>query len=147
LVEERPALDDRACCHCSGGGRDRHRRSGARRGGGAHCGDGLPDLHRLLGDGKATACLYAFDLLFINGEDLRPLPLDTPKETLASALQGAPEALRLSEHMDGPDGPAMFAHACRMGLEGIGSKRRARAYRSGRCPHWLKILSPGYVRR
>jgi bifunctional non-homologous end joining protein LigD len=112
----------------------------------AHCVDGLPDFHRLLGDGKATACLYAFDLLEMDGEDLRPLPLEERKARLASVLQGAPEALRLSEHMDGPQGPAMYAHACRMGLEGIVSKRRGRAYRSGRCPHWLKILNPGYVR-
>jgi bifunctional non-homologous end joining protein LigD len=112
----------------------------------AHCVDGLPDFHRLLGDGNATACLYAFDLLIADGEDLRPLPLDARSERLASALQGAPEALRLSEHMDGPDGPVMYAHACRMGLEGIVSKRRDRTYKSGRCPHWLKILNPGYVR-
>jgi ATP-dependent DNA ligase len=113
----------------------------------AHCVDGLPDFNRLLGDGKATACLYAFDLLVIDGEDLRPLPLVDRKERLASALQHAPEGVRCSEHMDAPDGPVMYAHACRLGLEGIVSKRRDRAYRGGRCPHWLKILNPGYERR
>jgi bifunctional non-homologous end joining protein LigD len=60
----------------------------------AHCVDGLPDLHRLLGDGKGTACLYAFDLLFMDGEDLRPLPLVDRKERLASALQSTPEGVR-----------------------------------------------------
>jgi bifunctional non-homologous end joining protein LigD len=113
----------------------------------AHCAEGLPDFHRLLGDGKATACLYAFDLLEIDGEDLRPLPLEARKERLASALQGGPDGLRLSEHMAGPQGPAMYAHACRLGLERIVSKRREKAYRSGRCPHWLKILNPSYERR
>jgi bifunctional non-homologous end joining protein LigD len=113
----------------------------------AHCVDGLPDFNRLLGDGKATACLYAFDLLFIDGEDLRPLPLVDRKERLASALQRAPEGVRYSEHMDAPDGPVMYAHACRLGLEGIVSKRRDRAYRGVRCPHWLKILNPSYERR
>jgi bifunctional non-homologous end joining protein LigD len=116
----------------------------------AHCNEGyegLPDFHRLLGDGKPSACLYAFDLLFLEGEDLRPLPLQERKEKLASALKGAPEGLRLSEHMDGPDGGAMYAHACRMGLEGVVSKRRDRAYRSGRCAHWLKILNPSYHRK
>jgi bifunctional non-homologous end joining protein LigD len=68
----------------------------------AHCVDGLPDFSRLLGDGKATACLYAFDLLFIDGEDLRPLPLVDRKERLASALQHAPEGVRYSEHMNPP---------------------------------------------
>jgi ATP-dependent DNA ligase len=112
----------------------------------AHCGDGLPDFHRLLGDGKPTACLFAFDLLEMDGEDLRPLSLQDRKQRLASVLQGAPEALQYSEHMDGPDGPAMFAHACRMGLEGIVSKRRDKAYRSGRCATWLKVLNPAYQR-
>jgi bifunctional non-homologous end joining protein LigD len=113
----------------------------------AHCVDGMPDFHRLLGDGKVTACLYAFDLLEIDGEDLRSLPLVDRKERLAGALQRAPEALRYSEHMDGPDGAVMYAHACRLGLEGVVSKRQDRAYRSGRCPHWLKILNAGYERR
>jgi ATP-dependent DNA ligase len=45
----------------------------------AHCLAGMPDFHRLL-DGEATACLYAFDLLEINGEDLRPLRLSDRKE-------------------------------------------------------------------
>jgi ATP-dependent DNA ligase len=112
----------------------------------AHCVDGLPDFHRLLGDGKATACLYAFDLLEVYGEDLRSLPLEQRTERLAAALRDGPEAIRYSEHMDGPNGPAMYAHACRLGLEGIVSKRRDKAYRSGRCPHWLKILNPAYVR-
>jgi ATP-dependent DNA ligase len=71
----------------------------------AHCVDGLPDFHRLLGDGKATACLYAFDVLEIGGEDLRLRPLEERKERLARALDGAPEALQLSERMDGLRGP------------------------------------------
>jgi ATP-dependent DNA ligase len=41
----------------------------------------------------------------------------------------------------------MYADACRMGLEGIVSKRRDRAYKAGRCAHWLKILNPDYERR
>jgi bifunctional non-homologous end joining protein LigD len=93
----------------------------------AHCHQGLPDFHRLLGDGKVTACLCTFDVLFLRGEDLRPLPLEDRKEQLASVLRGAPEVVRYSEHMDGPDGPAVYAHACRLGLEGIVSKRRNRA--------------------
>jgi bifunctional non-homologous end joining protein LigD len=49
--------------------------------------------------------------------------------------------LRLSEHLDG-DGAAAFRHACKLGLEGIVSKRRDSAYKSGRSPHWLKIKNP-----
>jgi bifunctional non-homologous end joining protein LigD len=44
--------------------------------------------------------------------------------------------------LDGDDGPAMFRHACAMGLEGIVSKRRDAPYRSGRSPHWIKVRNP-----
>ena len=46
--------------------------------------------------------------------------------------------LRFNEHMEG-DGPTVFAHACKMWLEGIVSKRKDSAYRSGRSPDWLKM--------
>jgi bifunctional non-homologous end joining protein LigD len=49
--------------------------------------------------------------------------------------------LRFNEHMEG-DGPTVFAHACKMGLEGIVSKRKDSAYRSGRSPDWLTMKSP-----
>jgi bifunctional non-homologous end joining protein LigD len=62
-------------------------------------------------------------------------------ETLASLLRKASNGIRLSEHLD-VDGPAMFRHACAMGLEGIVAKRRDRPYRSGRSPDWIKIKSP-----
>jgi bifunctional non-homologous end joining protein LigD len=40
------------------------------------------------------------------------------------------------------DGPTVFAHACKLGLEGIVSKRKDSPYRSGRSPHWLKLKNP-----
>ena len=46
--------------------------------------------------------------------------------------------LRFNEHMEG-DGPTVFAHACKLGLEGIVSKRKDSTYRSGRSPDWLKM--------
>ena len=46
-----------------------------------------------------------------------------------------------NEHIEG-DGPIVFAHACKMGLEGIVSKRKDSAYRSGRSPEWLKMKNP-----
>jgi hypothetical protein len=49
--------------------------------------------------------------------------------------------LRFNEHLEG-DGPTVFAHACKMGLEGIVSKRKDSAYRSGRSPGWLKMKNP-----
>jgi bifunctional non-homologous end joining protein LigD len=46
--------------------------------------------------------------------------------------------IRFNEHLEG-DGPTVFAHACKMGLEGIVSKRKDSVYRSGRSPDWLKM--------
>jgi len=53
----------------------------------------------------------------------------------------ASPGIHFNEHMEG-DGPTVFAHACKMGLEGIVSKRKDSAYRSGRSPDWLKMKSP-----
>jgi bifunctional non-homologous end joining protein LigD len=90
----------------------------------AHCDQGLPDFHRTLSAaGQRQACLHAFDLLSVDGEDLRPLPLLARRTRLQALFAAAPPALRFSEHMDGPDGERMFRHACALGLEGIVSKK------------------------
>jgi bifunctional non-homologous end joining protein LigD len=85
--------------------------------------------------------LYAFDLIELNGDDLRRDPLVVRKATLASVLARAASGLRLNEHIE-HDGPSVFAHACRMGLEGIVSKRKASPYRSGRTADWIKSKNP-----
>ena len=85
--------------------------------------------------------LYAFDLIELNGDDLRRDPLEVRKATLASVLAKVGPGIRFNEHLEG-DGPTVFAHACKMGLEGIVSKRKDSAYRSGRSPDWLKMKSP-----
>jgi ATP-dependent DNA ligase len=90
-------------------------------------------------DGRAF--LWAFDLLTLDGEDLRSLPLDRRKSVLKILLTRAPFGLALNDYAAG-DGPALFAQACAMGLEGIVSKRRSSRYRSGRSPHWLKAKNP-----
>jgi len=82
--------------------------------------------------------LYAFDLIELNGDDLRRDPLEVRKATLRSVLAKAGLGLRFNEHLGG-DGPTVFAHACKMGLEGIVSKRKDSSYRSGRSPDWLKM--------
>ena len=84
--------------------------------------------------------LYAFDLIELDGDDLRREPLDTRKTTLASLLKRGEPGLRLNAHIEA-DGPTVFA-ACKMGLEGIVSKRKASAYRSGRSPDWIKSKNP-----
>lgn len=50
--------------------------------------------------------------------------------------------MRLNEHMEHPDGAIVFQHACKMGLEGIVSKRLGSRYRSGRSADWLKFKNP-----
>src|SRR5262249_25507363 len=60
--------------------------------------------------------LYAFDLIELNGDDLRREPLDVRKATLKSVLAKAAPSLRFNEHIQA-DGPTVFAHACKMGLE------------------------------
>jgi bifunctional non-homologous end joining protein LigD len=64
-------------------------------------------------------------------------PLEVRKATLASVLAKAAPGLRLNEHIEA-DGPTVFAHACRLGLEGIVSKRAGSLYRSGTSRNWLK---------
>ena len=54
----------------------------------------------------------------------------------------ASPSIRFNKHIEG-DGPTVFAHACKMGLEGIVSKRKDSAYRSGRSPDWLKMKNAG----
>jgi bifunctional non-homologous end joining protein LigD len=85
--------------------------------------------------------LYAFDLIELNGDDLRRHPLQVRKATLKSVLSKAAPGLRFNEHIEA-DGATVFAHACKMGLEGIVSKRKGSAYRSGRSPDWLKMKNP-----
>jgi bifunctional non-homologous end joining protein LigD len=108
------------------------------------CGDdGVPSFdrirHRRHDD---SVFLYAFDLIELNGDDLRREPIEVRKATLASALAKAAPGLRLNEHLEHADGELVFRHACKMGLEGIVSKRKASTYRSGRSPDWVKSKNP-----
>jgi bifunctional non-homologous end joining protein LigD len=106
------------------------------------CGkDGKSDFDKLHSGGyDASVLLYAFDLIELDGEDLRPAPLEQRKGKLEKLLARS-EGIRFSEHITG-DGAIIFAHACKLGLEGIVSKRRDLPYRSGRCKAWLKVKNP-----
>jgi bifunctional non-homologous end joining protein LigD len=84
-----------------------------------------------------TVFMWAFDLIELDGDDLRLDPLDMRKATLATLLARAAPGLRLNEHME-EDGPLVFHHACKLGLEGIVSKRKDARYKSGRTPHWIR---------
>jgi bifunctional non-homologous end joining protein LigD len=93
---------------------------------------------------KPEAILFAFDLIELNGEDLRREPLLTRKSTLLSLLRGTPHGIVYNEHMEG-DGAMIFRHACRLGCEGIVSKRVDSPYRSGRSRDWIKTKAPAAI--
>jgi len=80
------------------------------------CGDdGMPSFDRIrYRRHDESVFLYAFDLIELNGDDLRREPFDTRKATLASLLRRAGPGLRLNEHIEA-DGPTVYAHACKMG--------------------------------
>ena len=79
----------------------------------------------------------AIALLELDGTDMRREPIEVRKATLASILRKSRPGVRLNEHLEHPDGALVFAHACKMGVEGIVSKRLGSRYRSGRSPDWL----------
>ena len=64
---------------------------------------------------EPKAFLYAFDLLELNGADLRREPIEVRKATLASILRKSRTGVRLNEHMEHPEGAVVFRHACKMG--------------------------------
>lgn len=82
---------------------------------------------------------YVFDLLYLDGQDLRSLPLAERKEALAQLVKSAPKAspLRFSESI-AERGAVLLKHACQLGLEGIISKLADAPYRSGRGRDWIK---------
>jgi len=90
---------------------------------------------------KPEAVLLAFDLLELDGEDLRPMPIEVRKRKLVRLVHNAGAGLQLSQHLHW-DGPEMFEHVCKLGCEGIVSKRLGSRYVSGRTSHWVKVKNP-----
>lgn len=80
---------------------------------------------------------FVFDLLHLDGWDLRPVRLDERKQALRRLLEGGPETLRFSDHVRGR-GPEFFAQVRDAGVEGVVSKRGDAPYREGRGGDWLK---------
>jgi bifunctional non-homologous end joining protein LigD len=106
--------------------------------------DGHSDFAALLTKaGGEQASFVAFDLLSL-GDDLRERPLEERREALAQLVAGA-DGVRLSESVV-DDGATVFAAACKLGVEGIVSKRVGSPYRSGPSRSWLKTKNPNFVR-
>jgi len=88
-----------------------------------------------------SAILYAFDLIEHDGEDLRDRPFLDRKAALARLLRHTEAGIVLNEHVAG-DGSTVFEHACRLGAEGLVSKKIDGTYRSGPCRVWIKVRNP-----
>jgi bifunctional non-homologous end joining protein LigD len=90
-------------------------------------------------DHAATLC--AFDVLELDGTDLRSSPIEERKQHLAWALRERPYGIAVNSTYDG-DGAPIDHHACALGCEGIVSKRLGSPYRAGRTDQWLKMKNP-----
>ena len=104
-------------------------------------GKGVPNfdtLHSRVADESAVA--LAFDLL-LSGEDIRRQPLIERKKALQWVLRKAHDGIQYVEHTEG-DGRKMFQAVCKLGLEGIVSKKLNSSYRSGPSKTWIKVKNP-----
>ena len=105
--------------------------------------DNITLEHVFLGE---QASFVAFDLLSLDGDDLRPGPLEERRDALQRLVHSA-AGVRFSEALSA-EGAVVFAHACKLGLEGIvvGARVGSR-YRSGTSRNWLKVLNPEFSER
>ncbi|MBZ9888158.1 DNA ligase [Mesorhizobium sp. BR1-1-3] len=102
---------------------------------------GAPDFHALrsaMAWNAERLAFVAFDLLHLDGKDLRPLPVVERRAMLWDLVRPADGIIQFSQHVEG--GGAEFFHGVeKLGLEGMVSKRRGSPYRSGESDAWLKI--------
>ena len=96
-------------------------------------------IRRARNGGAAVLC--AFDLIELDGEDLRRAPIEHRKHKLARLVRTQRPGIVVNDHYDG-EGDIVFKYARKLGCEGIVSKRVGSPYRSGRSPHWLKVKNP-----
>ena len=102
--------------------------------------DGVSDfnaLHSRKQNHEVQLC--AFDVLAVDDDDLRDLPLSMRKANLDRLLRGRPDGIFVNPFEKGAIGPDLFRTACDMGLDGLVSIRSDRPHRGGRSPHWVKV--------
>jgi bifunctional non-homologous end joining protein LigD len=108
--------------------------------------DGHSDFEALRTNAGATRASYvAFDLLQVNGKDIRQHPIEDRRAELERVVTRA-DAILFSEPI-AAEGALVFRKACELGLEGIVSKRVGSIYWSGRCRNWTKARNPAFQRR
>jgi bifunctional non-homologous end joining protein LigD len=104
--------------------------------------NGLADFELIRRHGALASAVHcAFDLLELDGRDLRGEPIEKRKALLAKLLKGSHLSIVLNEHSE-EDGAIVFREACKLSCEGIVSKRLGSLYRRGRSPHWIKVKNP-----
>jgi bifunctional non-homologous end joining protein LigD len=96
-------------------------------------------LQNLMGGSSANLSYPVFDLLWIDGEDVRALPMEERRARLEVAMKSARDPLALSSTIEGNDWREILAVACRGGLEGVIAKRKGSRYTPGRSKDWLKL--------
>ena len=102
--------------------------------------NGISDFDALhSGQHNDEVQLCALDVLAMDGDDLRDLPLSMRKANLARLLARRPDGIFMSDFELGEIGPDLFRKACEFGFEGLVSKRLDRPYRAGRSKHWIKV--------
>jgi bifunctional non-homologous end joining protein LigD len=107
--------------------------------------DGRSDFGALMTKrGGELASFVAFDLLSLEGDDLRQRPLEERRDALSRLVHGV-DSIQFSAAL-AIEGAVVFAHACKLGLEGIVSKRTGSRYRSGPSRNWFKCLNPEFSR-
>ena len=99
---------------------------------------GKPTMDQLReGASERGAAFYAFDLIEVNGFDLRRDPIEDRKRVLAHLLRRPPDGIRLNPQFEKGGGEGLLRQVSRLGFEGVLSRRRGSRYLSGRCPDWL----------
>jgi bifunctional non-homologous end joining protein LigD len=107
-------------------------------------GDGRPIFKDLLFR-KSTCIFVAFDLLYLNGKDLRTLPLIERKRQLRMLLSRKRSRILYLDHVEN-DGRLLFEQIVKMDLEGMVCKRKSSPYRAAEkpSPYWIKVKNPRY---
>lgn len=106
-------------------------------------GKGMPSfalLHSHEYDKEVSLC--AFDLLELNGTQVRKQPLIERKELLGDFLAKVKDGVEFNGHIEDVAGDVVFDHACKLGHEGIVAKRKDLPYESGRSRRWVKVKNP-----
>jgi bifunctional non-homologous end joining protein LigD len=107
--------------------------------------DGISDFDGLYSEKHNDEIqLYAFDILALDGDDLRKLPLHLRKNNLARLLARRADGIHLAPFEQGEIGPDLFKAACDMMLEGLVSKRRDSRYQAGTSRDWIKVKNQAH---